>query len=282
MHRSFRIMLLAVLPVLCSGASLPAWADQCGDAKNIADQYLGHYEDIREMLPKEQQKFVEAACKADNEERAQVMKEAAARVEEQISDKATELNHMRDDARQNLKAAIDADECKDQKDDLSRQLDRVNEVSERIDKMSNGVRGGNNPVFAAMRELGQQTHSAYQSMNGSFQSTTSNYGGDAEVSMSDIARRVDFMDPKGCQVVELKPDSNSSAQSDGFDDAKKARDWLNDPDNFKKFVEEYPAYKDCKKFVARVDCYHYCPGIADDGSLQLGSIDWKTGCKGPE
>jgi len=281
MHRTIRIVLFALLPVLCSVAGLPVWADQCGDAKNIADQYLGHYEDIREMLPKEQKKFVEAACQADDEERAQIMKEVGARVEEQISDKATELTHMRDDAKQSLKAAIDADECKDQKDELKTLLDRVGDISDRIEKMSNGVSAGSNPVFSALRELGQQAHSAYQSMNSSFQNAASKYG-NAEVSLSDISRRVDFMDPRGCQVVELKPDSNSSAQSDGFDDAKKARDWLNDPDNFKKFVDQYPAYKDCKKFVARVDCYHYCPGVAEDGSLQLGSIDWKTGCKGPE
>lgn len=281
MHKTIRILLFAALPALCSLASLPVWADQCGDAKDIADQFLGHYEDIRELLPKEQQKFVEAACQADNEERAQVMKEVGARVEEEISDKATELDHMRDDAIQHLKAAIDADECKDQKDDLETLLDRVGDISDRIEKMKDRVRAGNNPVFSALRDLGQQAHKEYQDMNSSFQNAAEKYG-NAEVSLSDVARRVDFMDPKGCQVVELKPDSNSSAQSDGFDDAKTARDWLNKPDNFQKFVADYPAYKDCKKFVARVDCYHYCPGVADDGSLQLGSIDWKTGCKGPE
>ena len=142
MHKTIRILLFAALPALCSLASLPVWADQCGDAKDIADQFLGHYEDIRELLPKEQQKFVEAACQADNEERAQVMKEVGARVEEEISDKATELDHMRDDAIQHLKAAIDADECKDQKDDLETLLDRVGDISDRIEKMKDRVRAG--------------------------------------------------------------------------------------------------------------------------------------------
>ncbi len=281
MIKAVRVALSLLFPLLWSALYLPVFADSCDDAKSAAEKYLNQYEEIRRMLPEEQKRFVEAACSADDEERANVMDEAGHRVESTIVSQADELNRLHDEASKSLQTAIDADECKDKKDDLTRLQSRVDEVSKRIDTMSNGVHAGSNPVFSALRDLGQKAHAEYQSMNSSFDNANSKYG-NAEVSLSDIGRRVDFMDPRGCQVVELKPDSNSSAQSDGFDDAKKARDWLNDPENLAKFIEQYPAYKNCKKFVARVDCYHYCPGVADDGSLQLGSIDWKTGCKGPE
>jgi hypothetical protein len=281
MNRIIRMGVFVLCPALLSSLCLPLYADSCDDAKDKGEKYLSTYEDVRHLLPEEQQEFVKAACEADDEELPKVLEEGGHRVESQVLSQIDELDSLKKDALSSLKTAIDADECKDKEDDLTKLQDRVAEVSERIKKMSNGVRMGSNPVFNAMRDLGQKTHKEYQSMNSSFDNVNPRYG-NAEVSLSDIARRVDFMDAEHCQVVELKPDSNSSAQSEGFDDAKKARDWLNNPDNRKKFVEDHPTYAKCEKFVARVDCYHYCPEVLEDGELHLGSIDWKTGCKGPE
>lgn len=281
MSRVIQMQACILSVILSSSFCLPLYADSCDDAKDKVQEYLNMYEELRRMIPEEQKEFVEAACTADDEELAKVLDEAGHRAESQILSQADHLKSLHDDASKSLDAAINADECKDKKDDLSRMQDRVEEIANRIDKMGDGVKMGSNPVFNAMRDLGQKTHKEYQSMNSSFDNVNPKYGS-SEVSISDISRRVDFMDAKGCQVVELKPDSNSSAQSDGFDDAKKARDWLNDPENLATFIQKYPAYANCKKFVARVDCYHYCPAVLDDGSLQVGSIDWKSGCKGPE
>lgn len=281
MCRVIRVGVCVLVPILWSALCLPLYADSCSDAKSTAEKYFSLYEDIRRMIPEEQTRFVEAACDADEEERSSVMEDAGHRVESNVLSKADELSRLRDDANKSLQSAMDRDECKDQKDDLDRLQKRVDEVSRRVTTMSNGVRAGNNPVFAALRDLGQKAHKEYQAMNSSDENANSKFG-TAEVSLSEIGRRVDFLDPKECQVVELKPDANSSAQEDGFKDAKEARDWLNKPENLKAFIKEHEAYAKCKKFVARVDCYHFCPGVADDGSLQVGSLDWKTGCKGPE
>jgi hypothetical protein len=281
MNRIIRMGVFVLCPALLSSLCLPLYADSCDDAKDKGEKYLSTYEDVRHLLPEEQQEFVKVACEADDEELPKVLEEGGHRVESQVLSQIDELNSLRDDALSSLKTAIDADECKDKEDDLTKLQDRVVKISERIEKMSNGVRMGSNPVFNAMRDLGQKAHKEYQDRNSGFNNVREKYG-NAEVSLPDISRRVDFMDPKDCQVVELKPESNSSAQSEGFDDAKKARDWLNDADNRKQFVEKYPAYAKCEKFVARVDCYRYCPEVQEDGELHLGDIEWKTGCKGPE
>jgi hypothetical protein len=278
-----RLSVFALIPVLCVELGICATpnGDKCDDAKDAAQKYLDLYEDIRRMIPEEQSRFVDAVCHADEDARADPPQRGRSEGRKHsLFSSSVLLRKLGDDADKALQSAIESDECKEKADDLIALQKRCQEISKRIDRMSNGVRAGNNPVFSALRDLGQKAHMAYQSMGSTLDNANSK-DGDAEVRLDDISRQVDFLDPDGCQVVELKPDANSDPQNDGMEDAKKARDWLNDPTNLATFVQDHPKYAHCTKFVARVDCYHFCPVVLEDGSLQVGNMDWKT-CKGPE
>jgi hypothetical protein len=266
----FRLVILgtlaAALTLLAAGPEgtslLEMHEDKCADAKDAAQKYLDTYETIRKMELDEQSHFVDAVCRSDEEERSSVLQEAGRRVESMVHSNIDQSKELKEAADTALKAAIESEDCKE-KDDLVDLQKRCQVVSDRIDRMMVRISASSNPVFDAFKDFGQKIHKIYQDKNSRVENANETYG-NAEVTLKDIARRVDFMDPEGCQVIELKPKANSSARNDGFDDGKKARDWLNDAKNLPEFIAKYPKYSHCTKFVTRVDCYTFCPEVQED------------------
>jgi len=125
-----------------------------------------------------------------------------------------------------------------------------------------------------LRELGQEAHHDYYEHN----SKCAPYR-DIEIG----ALKPDCLDPDDCLVIEAKA-GQQPRRREGLDAAEKSRDWLNDEKKFDAIADENSNFKDhfsqckSKKFKARVDCYHYCPEVDDDGSLKSTSLDWAT-CK---
>ncbi len=251
-----------------------ARADSCDNAKDAAQKYIDSYEEIRTMDVDALKRLIKAVCDADVEERKQVFRDEADRVESLVLGEKSKLDSLKDDANSKLSAAISDDQCKDKKDDLSALKNRIEEVSGRIEKVSKtGVKAGSNPAFDKLRELGQEAHNDYYSHN----SKCADY---RDLKIGDL--KPDCLDPDHCMVIELKPD-NSRAAGNGFTNAKTSRDLLNDDKGFDAAADQNSNFKNafsqCKgKFKARVDCYHYCPEVDDEGNLKSTSLDWTT-CK---
>ena len=277
--KSYGVVSLLVAAFLIMFAPL-ARADSCDDAKDAAQKYIDSYEEIRTIDTDALKRLIKAVCGSDevdwnsDEERKQVFRDEAQRVESTVLGEKSKLDDLKADADSKLTAAISDDQCQEKKDDLSDLQKRVAEVSERIEKISStGVKLGSNPAFDKLRELGQEAHNDYYSHN----SKCAPY---RDIKVGD--RKPDCLDPDLCMVIELKPD-NSRAAGNGWDAAKESRDLLNQDEGFDTVAEEDSNFKEnfskCKgKFKARVDCYHYCPEVDDDGNLRSTSLDWVT-CK---
>ena len=266
------VYLLAM--ILASGNAHGVYADDlCSGAKGAAENYLNKYEDLRKLDKDLLVRLVDAVCKADDDERKAVYREAKDRLERAIQDETeNDLAKLKANADDSLKAAIADDKCRDEKDALARLQDRVREISERIENLKKKIVGTSNPALLKLAELGQEAHKDYQQIHSEVENANHDYA-DAEVKVGD--QKVDFLDSKRCKVVELKPQA-SSAVSRGWRYAQDARDWLNRPENLAQFIKDYPHYAECQKFTAQVDCYHYCPEINDEGELASTSIAWYT------
>jgi hypothetical protein len=178
------------------------------------------------------------------------------------------LQNQYQDASRALEQALNNPECKNDRSGLSESLEKAKEVSERIEKMVESVRGANNPAVAKLAELGRMAHQDYQNHSGECAAWEVTVGGN----------RADCIVEHGgeCQVIELKPDS-SNAMSKAREQARKVRDILNQGgQELTDAVAKWPKLAACTagKFRARVDCYVYCPEIGDDGEMKSASIGW--------
>jgi hypothetical protein len=253
-----------------------AHADACSDAVDAAQKYIDSYDTIRTMEVDQLNRLVSAVCNADKSEQKSIFREEAERVESMVAGEKEKLDNLKDIANAKLAAAISDPKCTD-KDKLSDLQKRVEEISQRIERISaNGTHLGSNPAFDKLRKLGQMAHDDYYYHHSKCEDYRDIPVGDLKPDCILPGRP----DEGGCIVIELKPD-NSRAASDGWSNAKTSRDLLNDDaDAFKKLDSQYPdKFSACKgKFKARVDCYHYCPDIDDKGEIKSTSLDWAT-CK---
>ncbi|MBI3707131.1 MAG: hypothetical protein HY246_05570 [Proteobacteria bacterium] len=246
-----------------------AFADLCQEALDQAQKYIDGYENIRRLTVDEQRGLVKAICTADDDDRASVARDAGERVQSDVRSNMDALDRSLSDARDKLKAAASAEQCRDKQGDLNDKERRMQEVASRIDRMAGAVRGGNNPVISKLREIGQLAHSEYQSAKGNCALWEYSVG----------SRRADCIRAESdvCWVVEVKPNS-SAAVAKGREQARDVRDILNNPDEFKKRASDDSRLAQCagKKFRARVDCYVYCPEIDDEGQMRSASMGWST------
>ena len=251
-----------------------ARADSCDDAKDAAQKYTDSYEEIRQLDVDALKRLVKAVCDADADEQVQVFRDEAQRVESLVLGEKSKLDTLKAEANSKLTAAISDDQCRDKRNNLSDLQKRVEEISGRIEKISNtGVKLGSNPAFDKLRELSQEAHNDYYSHN----SKCAPY---RDIRVGDL--KPDCLDPDACLVIELKPD-NSRAADKGWSAAKQSRDLLNEDKGFDATADKNSSFKEkfsqCKgKFKARVDCYHYCPDVDDEGNLKSTSLGWAT-CK---
>lgn len=247
-------------------ASQDVSADECDDALRLTGNYVDSYEGIRRLGVDEQRRLVDAICHADDDERISIGRDAENRVRTQVSNEYEKLDRLFNDATKATDKALNSEQCKEKRSQLSDASNRMRDISARIDRMTSAVRAGNNPVFSKLREIGQIAHQEYQSHSGECvarEVTVGNYRADC-ISSS-------------CDVIEVKPNS-SRAISTGRDQARGARDVLNTSESeFAKLKNEYPKLAECGgKFKARVDCYIYCPDIDDNGEMRSASIGWST------
>ena len=246
-----------------------ARADSCSDAEDAAQKYIDSYNTIRTMEVDQLKRLVKAVCDADEDERTKVSDDEKPRVESMVASNKSDLDKAKADALSKLSAAISDDQCSN-KSKLNSLKEDVDKYAERIQKIAdNGAQLGSNPAFDKLRKMGQMAHDDYYQHH----SECAPY---RDIPVGSL--KPDCILPDECVVIELKPD-NSRAAYNGYSNAKDSRDKLNTEDGFNALDSKYKeAFASCKqkKFRARVDCYHYCPDVNDEGQFTSTSIDWTT------
>jgi hypothetical protein len=247
-----------------------ARADSCSDAESAAQKYIDSYETIRTVDVDQLKRLVKAVCDADEDERANIADQEKSRVESMVASQKSDLGAQKADATSKLSTAIADDQCQSEKDKLESLQSDVDKYADRIQRIiDNGAQAGNSPVFDKLRQMGQMAHDDYYDHH----SECAPY---RDIQVGGL--KPDCILPDECVVIELKPD-NSQAASNGYSNAKDARDRLNTEDGFNALDQKYQdAFASCKekKFKARVDCYHYCPEVNDDGEFTSTSLGWTT------
>lgn len=243
-----------------------AKADKYTDAKGACEKFINAYETIRTLTRDEQKSLVRAMCEAEDDARNEIGRSAANRVESMVLSNLDQLKRNKESADRMVDDVLRDETFKDKWDELKSLKNRMNEVLQRMERITGGVKGGNNPAFAFMSKMGMEAHKAYFNINSSNGVSEFEAGG----------KRIDFI-TYNCECIEVKAD-NSSAASKGRDQAKSYRDIMNtNADAFNSLVSKDSRFAACKgKFKWALACYRYCPSVNDDGEVQSASLGWVT------
>lgn len=262
--KALRLILLTFVVV---GFFQSLRADDWDDAKKDAEDFIYQYEQIRSLKPKEVKLLVQTICDADFDDIDSVSSDISSRVKDEVNDKYDKLKSLRDDTLKALDKVLGNDDFKDRQSDARDYRQRVNELWDRVDRMySDGIRGGNHPVVAFMRKMGQDAHPEYQSH--------SEYCTEHEVETS--RGKADCVYAEKCWVVEVKPNNNRAVDK-GRSQARDYADDLNqDRDGkFTDLVKMNSSFSSCKgKFVPKVATYVACPEVDDEGNFKNTSYGW--------
>ena len=260
---------LRFIAVLLLGLSCCSYirADDYDDAKKLSENFIDQYEQIRSLKAQEVKLLVKTICEADPDDIESVSSEVSSRVKSDVTDKYDKLQSLRDQAIGALDKILSTDDFKDKQSEASRYKSRVEELWGRVERMySDGIRGGNHPVVAFMRKMGQDAHPEYQSH--------SEYCTAHEVETSE--GNADCVYAPKCWVVELKPNNNRQVDK-GRTQAHKYAEALNNDDGgkFSDLSKQNDAFSSCKgKFQPKVATYVACPEVDDEGNFKSTSYDW--------
>jgi hypothetical protein len=257
-------MYLMGLMFIVTSTFISAQCSNYDKAKDNYDHFIGGYEQIRQLQANEQKKLAKAMCEASDDDRRSVGRSVADRVQTEVWNNFDELNRQKEEAEKNIEAVLQDQQCQEKWNEMKKDQERIKEIWPRIEKIKEKVSAGNNPVFAAMTELGKEAHTAYQNAHAS--------EGIKEfpVAHGDI----DFV-TYNCEVIELKSNNSSSLYKGRKEAEDYTSDLNNDQSTFKKLVDRDSKFATCKKFKAVVMAYESCPEITDDGEMHLRSIEWK-------
>lgn len=261
-HSAVVVYILVLVFFVWTGIST---ADNFDDAENKANRFYDKYNEVRNLDVSELKALVKALCEAEEEERQSVARDAASRVKDNVDREYRNLEDRRKEALEALDAVLRDETFKDKWSRAEDHKKRIEQYWETIKKMTEGVRGSNNPVTAFMLAEGQKAHLAYQ--ENSSNCTVHEW--------SLPSGKADCINASSCEVIELKP-NNSRSIYRGRDQGGRYRDTLNqDSAKLEELAQKDSRFRECKeKFKARVACYTLCPEIDDEGNMRSMSVGW--------
>ncbi len=234
--------LIAIL-IIVLGFCPALRADDYDDAKKSAEDFIYQYEQLRSLKPKEVRLLVSTICDADFDDIDSVSRDISSRAKDEVNDKYDKFKSLHDDTIKALEKVLKNDDLKDKQSDARDYEKRVDELGDRIERMySDGIRGGNHPVVAFMRKMGQDSHPEYQSH--------SEYCTEHEVETSQ--GKADCVYAEKCWVVELKPNNNSSVNKGRRQAEDYAKALNNDNDGkFTDLVKKNQAFSKCHRLLTK-------------------------------
>jgi hypothetical protein len=250
-----------------------AWA--AGDwsaAKDKVHELKSKQAEVRKLAVEETRKLVGEICAASDEDRKSVARNASSNASSRLGYPYREAERAQRDAIDLLERVLSDDSLKEHHDD-ARSFER--ELRSRWDKLEDqtrDLRDGRHPVVSHMLDRGED---ARRDRIG--RCTTR----DVEVGY----HRADCITAQWdtCTVVSVTSDSRASVRA-GRDRADRVRSELErelrnpSSDVLKRLIDRNPDLAKCKRFESRVDCYHLCPDVDDEGRVREGYPSWQEGC----
>jgi hypothetical protein len=255
-----------LLSLTCAAVCL---ADQFDDAEHLFNKFMDRNAALRKLKVDESRDLVKALCEAEESERARVAQDAGERIKNDVNNGMGELTDLEKETREALDKVLADDNFKSKQE---RAYEKAQEYKEKLEstwasllKISESVRGSNNPVGAYMLRAGQEAHYGYQRNS----SNCTVY----EFRLSN--GQADCINLSSCEVIEIKP-NNSRSISVGKDQAGRYVKVLNEGGrDFEGLVSKDRDFEKCKsRFRIRVALYTFCPEIDDEGRTRSTSVGW--------
>jgi hypothetical protein len=258
--RAFRFAFILLLVVSCCQFLR---ATDFDDAKEKAEKFSHKYEEVRSLQEHELEVIEKILCFSDGsqDDYDRVSQEAKERLRDDVREQFQDFKEFHDEAVDALAKAEKNPDLKDKQSEINKLTERTEDVWVRVQKIyGDEIRGGNSPVFAFMRKMGQEAHSEYQNHDSKCTAKEVESGNGP----------ADCVWAEKCYVIEIKP-NNDRAISKGRGQAKGYAEGLNknDGDNsyFADLVKKNSDFKSCKgKLEPKVVTYVGCPNI--DGTIQ--------------
>jgi seryl-tRNA synthetase len=163
-----RVPLLIGL-LVCAVCCPILHATEFDDAKSKAEKFLSRYEEIRSLHPKQIRALVEITCGSDGDKDDfdSLSRQATEKLRDDVRENIEDLNKLHEDASNALRRVESNPEFKEKQSEARSQSERIDQIWMRIQNIyADEIRGGNNPVVAYMRKMGQESHKDYQDHSG--------------------------------------------------------------------------------------------------------------------
>lgn len=279
------LVLLTSFVVVTENEKPAGYEQDFDKAEDLYKQFRTEFLEIKTVNAQEAEKIVTAICEAEEDDRQTASRDASSRAKSAVGSSYNNIKSIKENTDRAINAALssvkaaksNSTEYKKNSrviDDYLRKLDDYQDDLRTkwgsVEKMTNGIRGGNHPVVAWMMEIGQAAHEDRQERS-EFQAKEVDAGS---------AGRIDCLSVNGTEliVVELKP-CNDKAKA-------KARTQLGRyiAELQKNWSSKYKALLTSKnskfagvtKISGRCDCYTICPAITDEGDFEKGYVKWET------
>ena len=250
-----------------------AWAS--GDwstAKEKAREYKSKAGELEKTAADETRKIVREICNASDDDRKSTASSAVSFASSNVRSRFDDAERAQRDANDQLDRVINDDNLKDQRSE-ARDLQReIHAHWEKLSEHTRGLRDHHPEVVELMLDGGERARRDRTDR------CTARHVAVGFGHADCIQQRFDT-----CEVISVTSDS-SRAISAGKDKASRiARELeqeLKKPgsDVIKRLVDTSGDFARCKRFEARVDCYHLCPDIDEDGKFRRESPRWREGC----
>lgn len=240
-------------------------ADQFDDAETLFNRFMDRNSGLRKLKVNESKDLVKALCDAEEAERSKVAQDAGERIKNDVNNKMDELTDLKEKAVEALNKVIADDKFKDKKSKAEEYKAKVDATWVSINKITNSVRGSNNPVAAFMLKAGQEAHYGYEKNSSNCTVDEFRVG----------SGQADCINASSCEVIEVKP-NNSRSIYVGRGQAQGYVDILNQSgSDYQRLVEKNRDFEKCKgRFKKRIALYTICPEIDDDGDMKSLGIGW--------
>jgi hypothetical protein len=250
-----------------------AWA--AGDwntAREKVKEYKSKAGELKKTAADGTRHIVRDICSASDDDRKSAASSAASFASSDVRSKFDEVERLHRDANDQLERVLNDENLKDQRSE-TRDLQReIQSHWEKLSERTRGLRDGRPEIVEFMIDGGESARRDRTDR------CTARHVAVGFAHADCIQVHFDT-----CAVVSVTSDS-SRAISNGKDRAVRiARELEQESkktgsDVIKRLVDSNSDFARCKQFEARVDCYHLCPDVDEDGKFRHESPSWREGC----
>jgi hypothetical protein len=250
-----------------------AWAAGNWDgARMAASDYKSKASELKRIAAGEARNIVRDICAASDDDRKSAASSASYSAASNFRYKYDEVEHIQRDAIDQLDRVLNDENLRDYHSEARQLQNEVRSSWEKIAERTSDLRDRRHPVVEFMLDGGDRAKREREDR------CTARHVAVGYAHADCIKQRFDT-----CEVISVTSDS-SRAISNGRDRAQRIARQLEEEskkpgsDVIKRLIDSNSDFARCKQFEPRVDCYHLCPDIDEDGKFRHESVSWREGC----